>query len=728
MTTDQLCHVCAGFDIRALYELAVSRVREAKPVESTTGGFSTYKGFPDFYKHHRNLQSLCTSAEQGCSLCTSIWQQCAKMLPADIHARRSPLPPDKLGEQITLGLSNWSPEAEGIPYLTAVQQLPRGAVNNLATFDVFVEPGRAPSGFETMLAKAVQIDPASEASLKVAKTWHRECLASHQKCTRMLSQKRPLPTRVIDVGDPSRNPRLIVTHGQPGSWTALSYCWGGQSAFLLNKETSDSFFSGKVPLNRFPKMLQDAITVTRALGLQFLWIDALCIMQDSAEDWAAEAERMKDVYGGATITIAATNSTSADYGILKSRSISPAACRLEWRSSDTTESHNVFLRSSSEFWDTTMKNEPLNTRGWTLQESLLAPRTLSYGTQQMIWECLERKVGESGRPVLPGERHRDKNFVQTIIANEFSAWEKMKQACTRLSLKTMPVDWTAVPNSWVHSHYAMNSRWFAIVEDYTGRNLTVQSDVLPALSGLANAFQNLLRDEYCAGLWKSDIIRGMCWTLSRVPKRDFRAIKAGLKERDNHHHLPSWSWASVIGGRVTNALEDEQTWPFTTVEETARILHVRTTPTNKDVLGQIAHAEIVIKAPFRYIDDPTTETSASKSTALPVLRERVTQELQIQTSQEEFEQQNRPHPGQKFAVVRLMRTSRLWTSTVGGKNHYLPRASILMLESTGEVDKWRRVGFFSVSVPIYSDADDLNLRFLDEMKRAKWEWRKVSIL
>ena len=314
-----------------------------------------------------------------------------------------------------------------------------------------------------------------------------------------------------------------------------------------------------------------------------------------------------------------------------------------------------------------MKNEPLNTRGWSLQESLLAPRTLSYGTQQMIWECLERKVGESGRPVLPGERHRDKDFVQTIMANNFSAWEKMKCAFIRLSLRKMPVDWTAVPNSWVHSHDVMNGRWFAIVEDCTGRNLTMQSDILPALSGLASAFQNLLRDEYCVGLWKNDIIRGMCWTRTGVPKRDFRAIKAGQKERDDQ--LPSWSWASIIGGRVTNALEDEQMWPFMTVEETARTLHVRTTPGNQDSVPQTSHTEIVVKAPFQHIDDPTIDTKASKSTALPVLREWVTQELQIRTSREEFEQQHRPLPGQEFAVLRLMQTSRLWTSTFLGEDH-----------------------------------------------------------
>ena len=726
MTTDHFCLVCAGFDIRALYELAASRARKSKPVESTIGGFSTYKGFPDFYKHHRNLQALSNSAEQGCSLCTGIWQQCAKFLPADIHAHRSPLPAGEFGEQITLGLSDWSPDAEGMPYLTAVQQLPRGAVNNLATFDVFVEPGLAPHGFENLLAKAVQSDPASEASLKVAQIWVQDCLASHQKCTRMLSQKRPLPTRVIDVGDPSRNPRVIVTNGQLGSWAALSYCWGGHSTFVLNTETSNSFFGGRAPLHRFPKTLHDAIIIARALGLQFLWIDALCIMQDSAEDWAAEADRMKKVYGSATITIAATNSTSADYGIFKNRQISPPGCRLEWRSSDPMESGNLFLRSSSEFWDTTMKQEPLNTRGWTLQESLLAPRILSYGTQQMIWECLERRVGESGRPVLPGERHRDKRFVQTIMANNFSPWEKTKQGFTRLSLRTMPVHWTAVPNTWVESHYAMYSRWSAIVKDYTGRNLTVQSDILPALSGIAGAFQNLLRDEYCAGLWKNDIIRGMCWSRGTMPVKDFRAIKARQKDRDDF--IPSWSWASVIGRRVINTLDDEQRWPFMKVHEIAQPLQVRTTLKTKDKFGQIAQAEIIIRAPFQYIDDPKLETLAGKPTALPALRELVTGQLQ---NSHEFEQQHRPYQGQKFAVLRLMQTSRRFgsKSRVRGMYKHLPGASILILESTGEApDQWRRVGFRSVCVLFNASADVLSWQCLGEMKRAKWEWRKVSIV
>lgn len=176
-------------------------------------------------------------------------------------------------------------------------------------------------------------------------------------------------------------------------------------------------------------------------------------------------------------------------------------------------------------------------------------------------------------------------------------------------------------------------------------------------------------------------------------------------------------------------MEDEQLWPNNILKETAQILYVRTVPKNKDAFGQIAYAEIVVKAPFRYIDDPTIKTSRSKSTELPVLRDRVTRVFQTNTLQEEFEQQHRAHRGQKFAVLRLMQTSsRLIKNLINGKYQHLPRVSILIIESTHEADKWRRVGLFGISVPIYPDEDDLDLQFMNEMKRAKWEWKCVTIV
>lgn len=477
-------------------------------------------------------------------------------------------------------------------------------------------------------------------------------------------------------------------------------------------------------------------------------------IQDSPTDWAFEAARMKDVYGGATLTITATNSSTTNAGIFHPRLISLNICQLAFGSS------KVSLRLSTQFSDTTLKAEVLNTRGWTLQESILSSRVLSYGSQQMVWECQTLKIGESGRPILPGERHRDKTFVQKIVHNDISFYEKAKYALARLSLRALPVDYTIVPESWETGYEACYSRWFAIVKDFTGRNLTVQADVLPALSGLAAAFQNLLRDEYVAGLWRRDIVRGMCWCRTNFPHRDHAAIAAGNKGRKDF--LPSWSWASVVDGRVSNSLEEENLWPLTTLEETASCVDVHVEPKFADPFGQINDAWVLIKAPFRYIQDPAAAMTSTPASEDPVLNERVRKELCIRTSRNEFVQQHQPHVGQKFAVLRLMMTTRVYTSTVDKGETRLPGASILMVETTGggkrgdeehavgeekqeqrewekghggkgrkreeAKEEWRRIGFFPSFVPAFPDEEDINKRFLEEMAQARWEWRVVKLV
>lgn len=466
---------------------------------------------------------------------------------------------------------------------------------------------------------------------------------------------------------------------------------------------------------------------------------------------------MKDVYGGAALTITATNSSTTNAGIFHPRLISPNICQLAFGS------FTVSLRLSTQFSDTTLKSEILNTRGWTLQESILSPRVLSYGSQQMVWECQTLKIGENGRPVLPGQRHRDKAFVQKIVHNDIKFYEKVKNVLARLSLRIMPLDKTLVPESWETGYEASYSRWYEIVKDFTGRNLTVQADVLPALSGLAAAFQNILRDEYVAGLWRRDIVRGMCWIRTSFPHRDHAGIAAENKGRKDF--LPSWSWASVINGRVFNSLEDENLWPLVTLEETASCVDVHVEPRFADPFGQISNAWVMIKAPFRYIQDPETAMAFTPAFEDPVLNEHVRGNLSIRELRNEYVQQHQPHPGQKFAVLRLMMTTRVYNSIVDKEETRLPGASILMVETTGggkrgdegnavreekqkqkwgggekgqngegkkrekvKEEEWRRIGFFPLSVPAFPDEEDSNKRFLEEMSQAKWEWRVVKLV
>lgn len=175
------------------------------------------------------------------------------------------------------------------------------------------------------------------------------------------------------------------------SWIALSYCWGGDSSFILRADTFQDLQDG-IPLEMWPATLRDAIKITQSLGIRYIWIDALCIMQDSASDWRAEASRMQDVYSGAALTIIASESPSTGAGIYAPRPpIEYTPCRLPFSDQGT-----VSLRPSIRNAIDTSYTDPVQTRGWTLQEGLLAPRTLSFRKDQMVWECSQYRLKESG--------------------------------------------------------------------------------------------------------------------------------------------------------------------------------------------------------------------------------------------------------------------------------------------------------------------------------------------
>ena len=133
------CNICEGFDIRELYALVSNRASKTKPMVPGIDGFPEVQGFPNFYTHHKGLSARYSNANEGCDLCTSIWQQCSRTLPPYWREQQTSSPEGEYREQIMLALSNWSPEAQGMPYLVIKQHLARGAVRDLPTFDVFME-------------------------------------------------------------------------------------------------------------------------------------------------------------------------------------------------------------------------------------------------------------------------------------------------------------------------------------------------------------------------------------------------------------------------------------------------------------------------------------------------------------------------------------------------------------------------------------------------------------
>lgn len=149
--------------------------------------------------------------------------------------------------------------------------------------------------------------------MELAAQWIANCIEHHERCP---SPGLPsLPTRVVFVGSDDTEPHLYITCGEHARYAALSHCWGSEdkSPPRTTHKTLNRRLSG-MSFGELPKTFQDAVTITRRLGLQYLWIDSLCIIQDSQSDWEAEAANMATVYQNAYVTIAAEAASNSQEG------------------------------------------------------------------------------------------------------------------------------------------------------------------------------------------------------------------------------------------------------------------------------------------------------------------------------------------------------------------------------------------------------------------------------
>ena len=188
-------------------------------------------------------------------------------------------------------------------------------------------------------------DVNSDAAFALAKSWVSTCLGSHDKCS---NTSVPLPTRVLDLGSVETDGlvKLCISRGKVAPYLALSYCWGGPQPAVLTTSTLDTYVLG-VPVTSYPQTIKDAILVCRKLGFQYLWIDALCIIQDSSEDKAHEILKMGLIYSNAMLTSSATSATGVNDRFLTRRirpEKDPQWFQLLFHLGDDNERSTIFAR------------------------------------------------------------------------------------------------------------------------------------------------------------------------------------------------------------------------------------------------------------------------------------------------------------------------------------------------------------------------------------------------
>ncbi|KAK1497058.1 HET domain-containing protein [Colletotrichum tamarilloi] len=191
-----------------------------------------------------------------------------------------------------------------------------------------------------------------------------------------------LPTRLVDLSNHANNLITIKNTAEVGKnikYAALSYCWGKSNTFTITSATLADRQQGFSP-SALPLSLQDALRVAQGLHMQYIWIDALCILQDSDEDWLYESARMASIYKNSFITIVAANAPDSDDGFF---SIAAHQCQIPVKPShEDTQNTSVILDTSVQF-----KDEPISRRAWALQEWELAPRRLLFTSSRIHYIC-----------------------------------------------------------------------------------------------------------------------------------------------------------------------------------------------------------------------------------------------------------------------------------------------------------------------------------------------------
>lgn len=386
----------------------------------------------------------------------------------------------------------------------------------------------------------IETESDSPANFDLVRSWLAECCKDHVECR--VSLEFELPRRLLDVAMPSSLGiiRLVSTLELPTKgrvdYVALSHCWGSFWPLQTKKDNLPSHVQG-IPDSQLPQTFHDAVRTTRKLGLRYLWVDSMCIVQDDPTDFEAECARMNTIFANALCTISASDARDCRDGLFRSRTIKPI--RLTYESDGFEPSLTVIMQPAfHRSWIQGLLG-PLQSRAWVLQERHLSPRIIHYTKKCLMWECRTAVASE----------HRQK--MQTKAEADYFSWTP-RSSDRFLNGKRPTLGPGATESSLRNYTFStLTDRWYQIVEDYSNRILSRPEDKLPALSGFAAEWKRINpEDDYLAGIWKSEIFKGLTW----FPSSASGHIRRRLPESDApwppsspFKGIPSWSWAAFDG-------------------------------------------------------------------------------------------------------------------------------------------------------------------------------------
>ncbi|KAI0886231.1 heterokaryon incompatibility protein-domain-containing protein [Annulohypoxylon maeteangense] len=469
-----------------------------------------------FHKNISQLGDCCNSSQGTCRICCMIWNRACILLREIIYPSFSHLNRihrsksiarymDWVGNPLTVGLQAWASRSVIFRVNLGILETDIEPQVHICRLDSFKKEPKDGIVYGDNPNFSLSKSTGSPATLSQIKQWLDSCKDNHSFCRTPLS-KNGRPTRLIKIQDGGTTFSLKDDLQDDVEYVAISYRWGSnKKIYKLEKPTLQSM-KDKNPILLLPKTLREVCDVAFKLGFEYVWIDRLCIIQDSEEDWQREASKMGMVYSVATLTIATSCAPNEDTGCFRDRK--PACITpLFLTSCPFSESRNIAIYSegSGEDWRR-IRHGYLKERGWTLQEWLLSTRVVHFSRKQVYWECRQSDASEAWPSDLKP------NAIRPSAKPPFVLSENRQ--------------WSAQEN------------WGRIVEDYSGRKFSFDKDMFPAISGLARVMEELADGQlgqYLAGLWGANFIQWLCWSTAwKVPV-----------SLPTEYVAPSWSWASL---------------------------------------------------------------------------------------------------------------------------------------------------------------------------------------
>jgi hypothetical protein len=638
------------------------------------------------YSHHPSPARLARAVEEKCHICTIIWR---KLEPSERTLLESTWSNSYL-YWITQNLQRlwstplacytWSPVWYGRDDIGIRFQF--GDKPAWRTIVFRIMPTREECDDEEFVVQEELVSPVSPASpnrtgvlvssfqqrhtttysmwtpriQSLVKRWYTVCTESHEHCRAGYEHPHPekkvdhkfQPTRILDLSSNKIRLDCSPADRKDQRYASLTHRWSIYPETMPRLSFDKlSKWEEEIDPSILTETFRDAIAVARQLGVRYLWVDSLCIVQTGfgwEEDWQVEAARMGEVYRHAILNIQAGRDTDAGpYGLFKT----PATREIEpFKISINREFHRPMIKSMNgrqipikvegDFWiveedfarDELIGN-PINRRGWVLQERILSHRIVHFGPQQVFWECRELLACETfpeGLPkTIPHTLARAATRIERAMTMNFDPSPPTRSLTSRLlsPAKTLPLP--SFPALTCHKDLF---GWFYLAELYSACSLTRETDKLVAISGLAQIISQspssmtdnradvvqYLRSlalprtggaisegnwehsgasrpasDYLAGLWKYDIVPCLLWHVL-----DGRKVNGTPCRRiEGEPSAPTWSWAS-INGKINASVY--QSWGATTDGHyLVELNYAATTPVYPDLpWGQVSGGKIIL--------------------------------------------------------------------------------------------------------------------------------------